>query len=293
MDGEMHVTSGSQAVELLKRTAADSLPGLLHFGVRLLLAALLLGIGFRLIKLFRRLVTRSLERAEVEPTLRGFLDALMQALLTGLLVFMAAEELGMDSASVIALLGSAGLALGLALQGSLANFAGGVLILLMKPFRAGDYVIAPDGEGTVSSIGLVYTTLLTVDNRRIVIPNGTLSNSALTNVTAMDKRRLDLSVGIGYEDDLLKAKQLLRTIFEQCPEIMKDEGITVFVDGLEDSRVVLGVRGWVATEDYWTVRWRLTEEMKLAFDREGITFPYNRLQIYVQEPDSGRPGEDG
>lgn len=293
MDGEMQITSGSQAMELLKRMAADFLPGLLHFGVRLLLAALLLGIGFRLIKLFRRLVTRSLERAEVEPTLRGFLDALIQALLTGLLVFMAAEELGMDSASVIALLGSAGLALGLALQGSLANFAGGVLILLMKPFKAGDYVIAPDGEGTVSSIGLVYTTLLTADNRRIVIPNGKLSNSALTNVTAMDKRRLDLSVGIGYEDDLLKAKQLLRIMFEQCPEIMKDEGITVFVDSLGDSQVVLGVRGWVAAGDYWTVRWRLTEEMKLTFDREGITIPYNRLQIYVQEPDGGRPGKDG
>lgn len=293
MDGEMQITSGSQAMELLKRMAADFLPGLLHFGVRLLLAALLLGIGFRLIKLFRRLVTRSLERAEVEPTLRGFLDALIQALLTGLLVFMAAEELGMDSASVIALLGSAGLALGLALQGSLANFAGGVLILLMKPFKAGDYVIAPDGEGTVSSIGLVYTTLLTADNRRIVIPNGKLSNSALTNVTAMDKRRLDLSVGIGYEDDLLKAKQLLRTMFEQCPEIMKDEGITVFVDSLGDSQVVLGVRGWVAAGDYWTVRWRLTEETKLTFDREGITIPYNRLQIYVQEPDGGRPGKDG
>ena len=293
MSGEMQVTSGIQAVELLKKTAADSLPGLWSFGMRLLVAALLLGIGFRLVKFLRRLMMRSLERAEVEPTLRGFLDALIQAVLTGILVFMAAEELGMDSASVIALMGSAGLALGLALQGSLANFAGGVLILLMKPFKAGDYIIAPDGEGTVSSIGLVYTTLLTVDNRRIVIPNGTLSNSALTNVTAMAKRRLDLSVGIGYEDDLLKAKRVLQAVFEQCPEIIKEEGITVFVDCLGESRVMLGIRGWVAAEDYWTARWELTEEIKLAFDREGITIPYDLLQVYVQEPDGGRQKKDG
>lgn len=289
----MQVTSGIQAVELLKKTAADSLLGLWSFGMRLLVAALLLGIGFRLVKFLRRLMMRSLERAEVEPTLRGFLDALIQAVLTGILVFMAAEELGMDSASVIALMGSAGLALGLALQGSLANFAGGVLILLMKPFKAGDYIIAPDGEGTVSSIGLVYTTLLTVDNRRIVIPNGTLSNSALTNVTAMAKRRLDLSVGIGYEDDLLKAKRVLQAVFEQCPEIIKEEGITVFVDCLGESRVMLGIRGWVAAEDYWTARWELTEEIKLTFDREGITIPYDRLQVYVQEPDGGRQKKDG
>lgn len=194
----------------------------------------------------------------------------------------------MDSASLIALFGSAGLALGLALQGSLANFAGGVLILLMKPFKVDDYIVTASGEGTVAVIGLVYTTLLTVDNKKIVIPNGTLANSPLTNVTTMEKRRLDISVGIGYQADLKKAKKVLQRIYENHPEIIKEDGITVFVDSLGESSVLLGARGWVSTGTFWQTKWEITEEIKLAFDREGIEIPYNYLNVQMM-PDGKSP----
>lgn len=272
----------AEKVNLLFDTMKGWIPGAINLGIRIVIALLLLLVGFKLIKVLRKMVMRSLERAEVEITLRRFLDALLNAVLAGLLVFIAAQWVGMDSASLIAILGSAGLALGLAIQGSLANFAGGVLILLMKPFKADDYIITSDGEGTVFSIGLVYTTLVTVDNRKIVIPNGTLANSPLTNVTTMEKRRLDLTVGIGYQADLKKAKAVLSQVFEDCEAILKDEGITVFVDSLAESSVVLGVRGWVSTEDYWKTKWDLTEEIKLAFDREGIEIPYNYLNVQLR-----------
>lgn len=269
----------AEKVNLFFETIKGWIPGIINFGFRLLIAAVMLLVGFRLIKVVRRMVRRSLERAEVEITLRKFLDALLNAILAGLLVFIAAQQVGMDSASIVAILGTAGLALGLALQGSLANFAGGVLILLMKPFKVDDYIVTNDGEGTVYAIGLVYTTLTTVDNRKIVIPNGTLANSPLTNVTTMEKRRLDLTVGIGYQSDLKKAKQVLFHIYESSEEILKEEGITVFVDSLGESSVILGIRGWVRTEDYWPAKWKINEEIKLAFDREGIEIPYNYLNV--------------
>ena len=154
------------------------------------------------------------------------------------------------------------MAIGLALQGSLSNFAGGVLILLLKPFVVGDYIIvANDGtEGTVKVIQIFYTKLTTVDNKTIVIPNGTLSNSSLTNVTARPERQLDLKVGI-----------------------IQDEDIKVFVDSLADSSVILGLRAWVKTEEYWSTRWRLLEEIKLIFDEEGIEIPFNQLTVHMAE----------
>lgn len=271
----------SEKVNLFLETVKGWVPGVINLGIRILIAVILLLVGFKLIKVVRKMVMRSLERAEVEITLRKFLDALLNAVLAGLLVFIAAQQVGMDSASLIAVLGSAGLALGLALQGSLANFAGGVLILLMKPFKVDDYIVTKDGEGTVFAIGLVYTTLTSVDNRKIVIPNGTLANSPLTNVTTMEKRRLDLTVGIGYQADVKKAKDVLYHIYESCDEILKEDGITVYVDSLAESSVILGIRGWVATENYWPVRWKINEEIKLAFDREGIEIPYNYLNVQL------------
>ncbi|MBR9954130.1 mechanosensitive ion channel family protein [Eubacteriaceae bacterium Marseille-Q4139] len=254
-------------------------PQALDFAVRLALAALILIVGFKVIGIIRKMVRRSLERAEVEITLLRFLDALLNAVLLFLLIFMAAQQLGMNTASIVAVTGSAGLALGLALQGSLANFAGGVLILFMKPFRVDDYIVTEEGEGTVYSIGLVYTTLLSIDNKKVVIPNGTLSNMTITNVTTMEKRRLDLTVTIGYQADLKRAKELLETLYADSPEIIKEDGITVYVDSLTGNGVVIGVRGWVKTEDYWPLRWRLLEEIKLTFEREGIEIPYNYMNV--------------
>lgn len=269
----------AEKVNVLMETVKGWGPQALDFAVRLALAALILIVGFKVIGIIRKMVRRSLERAEVEITLLRFLDALLNAVLLFLLIFMAAQQLGMNTASIVAVTGSAGLALGLALQGSLANFAGGVLILFMKPFRVDDYIVTEEGEGTVYSIGLVYTTLLSIDNKKVVIPNGTLSNMTITNVTTMEKRRLDLTVTIGYQADLERAKELLETLYADSPEIIKEDGITVYVDSLTGNGVVIGVRGWVKTEDYWPLRWRLLEEIKLTFEREGIEIPYNYMNV--------------
>ena len=179
--------------------------------------------------------------------------------------------------------GDDALAMSLSLQNTMANFAGGVLVLFLKPFKAGDYIVTKDGEGTVESIGLVYTTLLTIENKRIVIPNSSISNSPITNSTGEEKKKLVLNIGIGYSADLKKAKEILRRLFEEHPAILKEDGILVVVDSLGESSVNLSVRGWTLTEEYWTARWELTEAVKLAFDEEGIEIPYNYLNVHLTE----------
>ncbi len=263
------------------------LSGLSGFGMDLLVAAVILGIGFKITGAVRRMAERSFARMEMELSLRKFLLSLIQALMYGLLIFMAAERIGIQSSSIIALLGSAGVTLGLALQGSLSNFAGGVLILLVRPFKVGDYIVSEYGEGTVAAIGLVYTTLNTVDNKTVVIPNGSLSNSPITNATAEDFRRLDLTVGIGYQSDLRRAKEILLDIYTSHPCILKDRPIQVFVDQLAASSVVIGGRGWTATGDYWQTRWDITEEIKLRFDEAGIQIPFNQLDVHVNYEGKG------
>ena len=263
------------------------LSGLSGLGMDLLVAAVVLGIGFKITGAVRRMAERSFARMEMELSLRKFLLSLIQALMYGLLIFMAAERIGIQSSSIIALLGSAGVTLGLALQGSLSNFAGGVLILLVRPFKVGDYIVSEYGEGTVAAIGLVYTTLNTVDNKTVVIPNGSLSNSPITNATAEDFRRLDLTVGIGYQSDLRRAKEILLDIYTSHPCILKDRPIQVFVDQLAASSVVIGGRGWTATGDYWQTRWDITEKIKLRFDEAGIQIPFNQLDVHVNYEGKG------
>lgn len=271
----------------MSETLKSWLSGLSGFGMDLLVAAVILGIGFKITGAVRRMAERSFARMEMELSLRKFLLSLIQALMYGLLIFMAAERIGIQSSSIIALLGSAGVTLGLALQGSLSNFAGGVLILLVRPFKVGDYIVSEYGEGTVAAIGLVYTTLNTVDNKTVVIPNGSLSNSPITNATAEDFRRLDLTVGIGYQSDLRKAKEILLDIYTSHPCILKDRPIQVFVDQLAASSVVIGGRGWTATGDYWQTRWDITEEIKLRFDEAGIQIPFNQLDVHVNYEGKG------
>lgn len=262
-------------------TVKGWMPGLIAFGIKVLIALAVFAVGSRVIKLLYHFLNRSFIRMEMEVSLRKFLLSVLNAAMYCVLVFVVAGQIGVNSASIVALLGSASIAVGLAVQGSLANFAGGVLILMMKPFRVGDYIISKDGEGTVRTIGLVYTVLTTIDNKQVVIPNGTLSNSALTNVTAMDKRKLDIKVGIGYDSDLKQAKKILEEIYLNHPAILKDEPVEVFVDGLEESAVSLGSRGWMRTEDYWKTRWEILEQIKLEFDKAGIQIPYNQLEVHM------------
>lgn len=215
-----------------------------------------------------------------------FIDSLLKIVLYVLLIISIATNLGVDTASVAAVIASAGVAIGLALQGSLSNFAGGVLILLLKPFVVGDYIIEDTckNEGTVKEIQLFYTKLTTIDNRTIVIPNGTLANNSLTNVTDKDERRLDLKIGISYEADLKEAKKIIAKLLEKEARIRTDKEILIFVDELAASAVVLGVRAWVKTEDFWDVKWKFLEDVKQEMDSAGIEIPYQQVAVHMCQP---------
>lgn len=258
-------------------------PSLLSFLVQVVVAIIVLLIGSRIIKFLLKLIRKSLDRSKVEAGVVTFLCSLVKYSLYFVLAMIILAQFGVTTSSVVAVLGSAGLTLGLALQGSLSNFAGGVLILLLKPFVVGDYIIdgATGQEGTVSSITIFYTKLLTVDNRMILIPNGTLSNSSITNVTHMEKRRIDLLIGVSYEANLAKTKQVLRDVVQCEEKILPGEPVEIYVSDLADSAVQMGVRAWVKTEDYWPVRWKLTEDFKNALDANAISIPYPQMDVTV------------
>ena len=249
-------------------TLRSMIPGLMSLGYRLLMVGLIIIIGMRVIGL------------------QKFLMSVLSAAMYLILILIAADKLGFNPTSLIALVGSAGVAVALSLQESLSNFAGGIIIMLMKPFRVGDYIVTTTSgiEGTVKVIGLIYTSLLTPDNRMVVIPNGGLANSSITNVTAEDKRRLELLINISYESDLRKAKELLLEVIDSHPMALHEEGQMpqVFVWELGDSAVGLGGRVWTRRGDYWNDRFEIREEMKLNFDQEGIEIPYQKVDVRVE-----------
>ena len=280
------VTSeATQEVNQFVQFFEDHIPDLVAFGVRVLLALILFFVGSKIIKWIRKVVRKSFERTNADAGVSQFVDSMLKFGLYALLLFIIATKFGVESSSVAALIASAGVAIGLAVQGSLSNFAGGVLILLLKPFAVGDYIIVTQEgiEGTVKEIQIFYTKLATVDNQTVVVPNSILTNNSLTNVTARPERKLDLKVGISYDADLKKAKSLIEDMLLHDESIIQDEEIRVFVDSLGDSAVMIGLRAWVKTEEYWTTRWRLMEEIKLTFDAEGINIPYNQLTVHVRE----------
>lgn len=254
----------------------------LRFGIRVLLALIVFLVGSQLIKLVRRILKKSMKRGNADVGVIQFLDSFVKITLYVILVFAIASGFGLDAASVVALLGSAGVAIGLAIQGSLSNFAGGVLILLMKPFKVGDYIVAGNGnEGTVTEIQIFYTKLTTADNRVVVIPNGTLSNSSLVNASAMPQRRIDISVGISYQADIRHAREVLLKVLDNDDKVLQEQEKLVFVNSLGESAVELGIRCHVASEDFWETKWRLTENIKYALDEAGISIPYNQLDVYL------------
>ncbi|MCI6534471.1 MAG: mechanosensitive ion channel [Lachnospiraceae bacterium] len=261
----------------------DSVPSMIGFGIRVLMALVAFFIGRMIIKWIRKIVRRSLERSNADKGVEQFVDSVLKFGLYFLLIFSLVSELGVDTTSVAAVVASGGVAIGLALQGSLSNFAGGVLILILKPFQVGDYIIEDTNknEGTVKEIQIFYTKLSTIDNKTIVIPNGMLTNSSLTNATAKDERRLDLKVSISYEADLKQAKSLIEDILRNDESVEKDEEILVFVDELAESAVVLGARAWVKSEVYWETRWRVLEDIKLTMDAQGIEIPYPKLSVHM------------
>lgn len=256
-------------------------PVVCDYLLRIALVLVIFFVGRKLIKNIVSLCDQALKRHGMEVTVRRFFCNVINALGYICMLGILLQTVGLTATSLTALVASAGVAVGLALQGSLSNFAGGVLILLMKPFVIGDYIVQGNTEGTVKEIGLVYTELITADNRLIVIPNGTLIDSSIVNVTATGKRRLELSVGIGYKSDLKKAKEVLIRLGENDPARDPENPVNVFVSELAESSVKLGLQVWVSSSEYWNAKWRLTENIKMAFDEEGIEIPFKQVEISV------------
>lgn len=288
-DTTQEVTEATQEavdkVSRLTQYVQDSIPSLISFGLQVIMALIVFFVGRLVIKWIRKIVRRSFERSGADKGVEQFVDSLLKYGLYALLIFTLISGLGFDTTSVAALVASSGVAIGLALQGSLSNFAGGVLILLLKPFAVGDYIIEDTNgkEGTVKEIQIFYTKLTTIDNKTIVIPNGMLTNNSITNASAKDERQLDLRVSISYDADIKKVKSVIENVLVKDASIIKNEQILVFVDDLADSAVVLGVRAWVKNEEYWDTRWRMLEEIKLALDENEIEIPYPQMTVHMSE----------
>ncbi len=248
---------------------------------RVLLAGIILLVGIRIVRAVQGILKKTFERLNLEENVNRFLLSVINASMYAIVIFIVAEKLGVPSASIVALMGSAGVAIGLSLKESLSNVAGGILIMLTRPFILQDYIICGDVEGSVYTIGLVYTVLITIDNRMITIPNGTVANATVINVTAQDKRQLDLEISIHYDSDLKKAKEILTEIVESHLQVIQEDGIKVFVKELGESAVILGLRGWTTKEDYWQVRWDIIENIKLRFDEEGIRIAYHQVEVHM------------
>lgn len=250
----------------------------------ILLALLCLWIGIRISKWILKLIRRSFEKSKLDPTVQSFLSSIIHVLLYVLVFITVVSIMGIQVTSFVTLLGTAGVTIGLALQGSLSNFAGGVLILILKPFVLGDYILEDThkNEGTVISIDIFYTRLRTFDGKVVVIPNGTLSNSSLTNLTKQEKRRIDLTIPVSYQTDIKTAKSLIQETLLQEAMVLQEDPIDVVLDGFSDSSMKILIHVWVKTEHYWQAKWSIIEAIKYALDDADIEIPYQKLDVYMK-----------
>lgn len=265
----------------------------LEFLVKAALGIVCYLIVSRVVRKLCRLLARSMERFSIEPSAASFIVSMVKYVVLGLTVITIIVQLGVvKESSIAALLASAGVAISLALQGGLSNFAGGILILLLRPFRVGDYIVcqAEGIEGTVGKIEMYYTTVLSMDNREIMVPNATLTNNVIINTTAVNKRKLEIKVGISYRADLVRAKLMLKELVESDPRFLEEQP-QYFVDALDESCVMVGFRAWVATGDYVQLRWDMLERVKLKFDEEGIEIPYSQLDVHIRDYSRGEEKE--
>lgn len=265
----------------LEELQAAWLPLLLQYGSQALLALVTLLVGWWVIGRITAGLHLLLEKRSVDRTLHAFIGALVGIGLKVLLVVSVAGMIGVETTSFIALIGAAGLAVGLALQGSLANFAGGMLILMLRPFRAGEYIEAQGVAGTVESIQIFHTVLLSPDNKTIIVPNGSLSNGNVINYSRQATRRVDLNIGIDYGDSVRQARDILLTLARADDRVLKDPEPVVWLVSLGDNSVNLSLRMWAKTEDYWGVYWSIIELAKERFDEEGITIPFPQRTVHV------------
>ncbi len=262
-----------------------SLPTILDFCVRVIIAVIVLIVGRKIIGLARKFFRRFLEKTTLETGVQQFFDKLLNVALHFLLIMIVLGKFGITASSVIAIIGSVGLSIGLALQGTLSNFAGGVLLLMLRPFKVGDYIQehGSNQEGVVEEIQLFYTKLRTMDNKIVVLPNSTLTSNSLTNMTQQEKRRIDIVVGVSYHASIPLVKEVLTKLVEEEPKRLAEEPYSIFVNELAESSIDMGLRVWAKTEDYWEVKWRLTENIKYAFDENHIEIPFPQLTVSYKQ----------
>jgi len=269
------------AVDNVQKYSQIGIDKLIEHGPGLVLALIVLFVGLWVIKRVTNLVRKNLEGKATDPTLARFLISLVSIGFKALLFISFASMINIETTSFVALLGAAGLAIGLALQGTLANFAGGVLILMFRPYRVGDFIDAQGITGTVRSIQIFNTILTTGDNKRVIVPNGAISNGIITNFSAEDTRRVDFVFGIGYDDDIDKAKSVLHRLIKEEERIFSEPESLVVVSELADSSVNFSVRTWVKASDYWGVYFSMTEKVKIAFDAEELSIPYPQTDVHL------------
>lgn len=258
------------------------IPGVAAFLVKIIVCIVIYIIGKNVIGWVVKTVRSMLLRTKMQTGAATFIVSMVKIFLYLILIFGIAMQFGVKESSVAALVASGGVAIGLALQGGLSNLAGGFLILLFQPFEVGDYILAQGEEGTVQKIEILYTTLHTIDNRKVIIPNGNLANNVIVNATGADRRKLDITVGISYEDDISKAKQVLLQIIERSEYVIREQEAQVFVSELGDSSVVMGLRCWVRTEQYLPALWQMNEQIKNEFDRAGLHIPFPQMDVHVR-----------
>jgi small conductance mechanosensitive channel len=254
-----------------------------EYGLQVLGAIATLVIGIWFAKFLAKSLGKVLNKREVDATLVKFLISLAKIALVTFVIISAAAQLGIQTASFVAVIGAAGLAIGFALQGSLSNLAAGVMLIIFKPVKVGDYIDGGGAAGSVESVGIFITTLLTPDNKVVYVPNSTLTSGNITNYSAMDKRRVDMVFGIGYRDDIDKAKNLIQSILNNDSRVLKDPALQVVVSELADSSVNFYVRPWVNTSDYWNVYFDTTEQIKKKFDEQNISIPFPQRDIHMYQ----------
>ncbi|MCB1729151.1 MAG: mechanosensitive ion channel [Halieaceae bacterium] len=253
------------------------------WGIKLFFALVIFIIGRIVVSVVVGFAGKLLRARKMDDILVGFLLAILRWVLLLFVVIAALSQLGIDTTSLIALLGAAGLAIGLSLQSSLSNFASGVMLIIFRPFTKGDFVEAGGATGVIQTISIFTTTMTTPDNKEVIVPNGAIIGGNITNYSARDTRRVDMVFGISYDDDLLKAKQLLQEIINEDPRVLKDPAPVIALGTLNDSSVDFLVRPWAKTEDYWALLWDTTEKVKLKFDEAGISIPYPQMDVHLDK----------
>lgn len=272
-----------QSVDIVRQTMDDVVKWLINKSGNVLAAFVFIFIGIKITGLLVKLSKRGFDKSKIDDSVAGFLLSVIRIVGYILVFITAATIVGIEVTSFVAILGTASMAIGLALQGALSNLAGGVLILLLKPFKVGDYIAVDGGkEGMVSSIDIFYTRLLTHDNKLVVIPNGTLTNSSLVNVTNEAKRKIEVTVPVAYDTDIRQMKDIINGLLEKDGRILESEPKDIFISSFDGSGMTIAIRAWVATSDYWSTLWDLRENVKNAFDESGIEIPYNRLEVEMK-----------